>query len=103
MPLGVSSTQKTFSIGFAFIHREKEANYTWVLNYLRSTFDKCMLPHVIITDREFALINAFEISFYGCCLITMTYTENYKQLQSMLTDYPCDLRYVMDTWLKKYT
>ncbi|XP_052620898.1 protein FAR1-RELATED SEQUENCE 5-like [Lactuca sativa] len=61
--VGVTSTQKAFSVGFAFIHREKEANYTWVLNCLNSTLDTCMHPHVIITDRELALIKACETIF----------------------------------------
>ncbi|XP_023754932.2 protein FAR1-RELATED SEQUENCE 5-like [Lactuca sativa] len=61
--VGVTSTQKTFSIVFAFIHREKEANYTWVLNCLNSTLDTCMHPRVIITDRELALIKACETIF----------------------------------------
>ncbi|KAI3516123.1 hypothetical protein L1887_15033 [Cichorium endivia] len=56
--VGVTSTQKTFSIGFVFMHREKEANYAWALNCLKSILDDCMQPRVIITDRELALINA---------------------------------------------
>nr|KAJ0211688.1 hypothetical protein LSAT_V11C400163250 [Lactuca sativa] len=61
--VGVTSTQKTFSIGFAFIHREKEANYNWVLNCLNSMLDTCMHPRVIITDRELAIIKACETVF----------------------------------------
>lgn len=61
--VGVTSTRKTFSVGFAFIHREKETNYTWVLNCVKSILDKCMHPRVIITDRELALINACETVF----------------------------------------
>ncbi|KAI3508717.1 hypothetical protein L1887_23730 [Cichorium endivia] len=56
--VGVTSTQKTFSIGFVFMHREKEANYAWALNCLKSILDDFMQPRVIITDRELALINA---------------------------------------------
>ncbi|KAL7601776.1 uncharacterized protein LOC111881990 [Lactuca sativa] len=32
----------------------------------------------------------------------MTYTENYKRLQSMLIKYPRVMRYIDDTWLNKY-
>ncbi|KAL4574569.1 hypothetical protein LXL04_021403 [Taraxacum kok-saghyz] len=56
--VGMTSTQKTFSIGFVFMHNEQEPNYTWALNCLKSTLDECMQPRVIITDRELALINA---------------------------------------------
>nr|KAJ0187879.1 hypothetical protein LSAT_V11C900487460 [Lactuca sativa] len=61
--VGMTSTQKTFSVGFSFIHREKEANYTCVLNCLNSTLDTCMHPCVIIIDIELALINACETVF----------------------------------------
>ncbi|XP_076935607.1 protein FAR1-RELATED SEQUENCE 5-like [Bidens hawaiensis] len=56
--VGVTSTNNTFSIAFAFMHNEKTVNYTWVLNCLKLTLDKCMLPRVIVTDRELALVNA---------------------------------------------
>ena len=61
--VGVTSTQKTFSIGFVFMHNEQEPNYTWALNCLKSTLDECMQPRVIITDRELALINACRTVF----------------------------------------
>ncbi|XP_021991962.1 uncharacterized protein LOC110888762 [Helianthus annuus] len=35
--VGVTSTNKTFSITFAFMHNEKTINYTWVLNCLKLT------------------------------------------------------------------
>ncbi|XP_038688751.1 uncharacterized protein LOC119987917 [Tripterygium wilfordii] len=44
MPLfeivGVTSTNMTFCIGFVFLQSEKEDNYTWALNCLRSTMDE---------------------------------------------------------------
>nr|KAJ0196724.1 hypothetical protein LSAT_V11C700344410 [Lactuca sativa] len=49
----------SWKIWRAFPH----ANYTWVLNCLSSTLENCMLPRVIITDRELALINACETVF----------------------------------------
>nr|XP_043624058.1 uncharacterized protein LOC122595696 [Erigeron canadensis] len=48
----------TFSIAFAFIHSEKTANYKWVLDCLKLTLDECMLPRVIVIDKEMALVNA---------------------------------------------
>nr|XP_043639659.1 protein FAR1-RELATED SEQUENCE 5-like [Erigeron canadensis] len=56
--VGVTSTSNTFSIAFAFIHSEKTANYKWVLDCLKLTLDECMLPRVIVTDKEMALVNA---------------------------------------------
>ncbi|XP_022032371.1 uncharacterized protein LOC110933458 [Helianthus annuus] len=37
--VGVTSTSKTFSIAFAFMHNEKTVNYTWVLNCLKLTLN----------------------------------------------------------------
>ncbi|XP_071739069.1 uncharacterized protein [Rutidosis leptorrhynchoides] len=56
--VGVTSTSKTFCIAFAFIHDETTVRYEWVLNCLKLTLGECMLPRVIVTDREMALINA---------------------------------------------
>lgn len=62
MPLleivGVTSTNSTFSIAFVLMDEEKESNYTWALNCLKSTFDGYDGPYVIVTDRELALMNA---------------------------------------------
>ncbi|KAL7589277.1 hypothetical protein Lser_V15G37415 [Lactuca serriola] len=63
--VGTTSTNKTFSIAFAFIVNEKEDNYNWVLTCLKSTLEKCMHPHVIATDRESALMNACQQVFPG--------------------------------------
>ncbi|KAK5786211.1 hypothetical protein PVK06_040843 [Gossypium arboreum] len=54
--VGVTSTNKTFSIAFAFIINEKEENYNWALTCLRLTLEECMYPRVIVTDRELALM-----------------------------------------------
>nr|XP_043611770.1 protein FAR1-RELATED SEQUENCE 5-like [Erigeron canadensis] len=56
--VGVTSTNKTFLIAFAFIQNERTTNHTWVLNCLKLTLDCCMHPRVIVTDRELALVNA---------------------------------------------
>nr|GEV37077.1 protein FAR1-related sequence 5-like [Tanacetum cinerariifolium] len=61
--VGVTSTGKTFCIAFAFISEEKMDNYKWVLECLKLTLDECMLPRVIITDRDLALMNAGEKVF----------------------------------------
>ncbi|XP_039004661.1 uncharacterized protein LOC120131839 [Hibiscus syriacus] len=61
--VGVTSTRKTFCIAFAFISEEKMDNYKWVLECLKLTLDECMLPRVIITDRELALMKACEKVF----------------------------------------
>ncbi|KAL3615935.1 hypothetical protein CASFOL_040229 [Castilleja foliolosa] len=125
--VGVTSTNKTFSIAFVFMHNEKTDNYIWALKCLRLTLDKCMHPRVIITDSELALVNACKEVFSDAAQLLcrwhigqnifkhcrpsikvardwsiflslwklledsttlISYTENYKQLQSFLTEYP---------------
>nr|GEX13119.1 protein FAR1-related sequence 5-like [Tanacetum cinerariifolium] len=61
--VSVTSTGETFCIAFAFISEEKMDNYKWVLECLKLTLDECMLPRVIITDRDLALMNACEKVF----------------------------------------
>ncbi|KAJ9542274.1 hypothetical protein OSB04_028780 [Centaurea solstitialis] len=62
MPLleivGVTSTNKTFSIAFVFMHEEKVPNYIWALECLKSNIYDNFYPSAIVTDRELALINA---------------------------------------------
>ena len=62
MPLleivGVTSTNKTFSIAFVFMYREKVSNYIWALDCLKSKIYDNFYPISIVTDTELALINA---------------------------------------------
>ncbi|XP_038698023.1 protein FAR1-RELATED SEQUENCE 5-like [Tripterygium wilfordii] len=62
MPLfeivGVTSTKMTFCIAFVFLQSEKEDNYTWALNCLRSTMDECTTPRVIVIDIDLALMRS---------------------------------------------
>ncbi|CAI9302098.1 unnamed protein product [Lactuca saligna] len=56
--VGVTSTNKTFSIVFAFMHNEKTSNYIWALTCLKLTINDSFCPRVIVTDRDLALIKA---------------------------------------------
>jgi hypothetical protein len=63
MPLfeivGVTSTQMSFSVGFAFIANEKEDNFAWVLETCMTLLhSEGTVPKVIVTDRDTALMNA---------------------------------------------
>ena len=55
--VGVTSTGKSFSIANAFIYKEREENFTWVLQRLKEMLNNYMEPRVIVTDRDLALIN----------------------------------------------
>ncbi|XP_028063963.1 uncharacterized protein LOC114267153 [Camellia sinensis] len=61
--VGVTSTEKTFSVGFAYRQYEREDNYAWALGILRSLMDENSLPNVIVSDRELSLMNAIATIF----------------------------------------
>ncbi|MFQ6631241.1 hypothetical protein Gotur_008631 [Gossypium turneri] len=86
--VGVTSTNKTFSIAFAFIINEKDENYNWALTCLKLTLEECMYPRVIMSDRELALMNACQQTVLIESPTWILYSENYKKLQSMLSEYP---------------
>ncbi|MFQ6620300.1 hypothetical protein Gotur_001022, partial [Gossypium turneri] len=79
--IGVTSTNKTFSIAFAFIINKKEENYNWALTCLKLTLEECMYPRVIVTDRELALINACQQVFPDATQVLCRWhiTENIKK------------------------
>ncbi|CAK8543126.1 unnamed protein product [Lathyrus sativus] len=56
--VSVTSTEKTYAIGFAFLECEKKDNFTWALEMCRSLLkDQVEIPKVIVTDRDTALMN----------------------------------------------
>ncbi|KAG5521641.1 hypothetical protein RHGRI_034013 [Rhododendron griersonianum] len=61
--VGVTCTELTFNVAFAFIECEKKENYTWVLEKLKGMMDADALPVVIVTDRELVLMNAIRSVF----------------------------------------
>ncbi|KAK3221283.1 hypothetical protein Dsin_008308 [Dipteronia sinensis] len=61
--VGVTSTNLTFCVGFALFQFEREDNYVWALEKLKTIMEDKMLPSVIVTDRELALMNAIRKIF----------------------------------------
>ena len=63
MPLmtiaGQTSLETTFLIGFGFIFNEKESNYAWVIEQIKSLYRSLGLKdsNVVVTDRDEALVN----------------------------------------------
>ncbi|CAJ2663585.1 unnamed protein product [Trifolium pratense] len=54
----------TFAVGFAYMESEKTDNYHWALGKLKQLITKQdIFPRVILTDREFALMNAIKDIF----------------------------------------
>lgn len=69
MPLleivGVTSTDKTFSIYIAYLQYEREESYAWALGILLHVIGDGALPSVIVTNREIALLKAMQTIFLG--------------------------------------
>ena len=61
--VGVTSTEMTFSIAFAYLKAEREDNFSWCLDRLRSLMHGWQISSVIITDRDLACINAVKQKF----------------------------------------
>ncbi|XP_050898021.1 uncharacterized protein LOC127104925 [Lathyrus oleraceus] len=57
--VGVTSTKKTYSVGFAFLECEKENNFTRILKVCRTLLKvQSEMPEAIVTDCDTALINS---------------------------------------------
>jgi len=61
--VGVTSTEMTFSIAFAYLEAERKDNFCWCLDSLRSLMHGWNMPSVSITDRDLACMNAIEKIF----------------------------------------
>ena len=62
--VGNTSTQLTFSIGFAYMVSEKEEHVTWALERCRELLhSKDLYPRVVVTDRDNALMNVVDTVF----------------------------------------
>jgi hypothetical protein len=78
MPLfdivGVTSTEDSFNVGFAFIANEKEDNFIWALETCKSLLkSKDTFPKVIVTDRDKSLMNAVPIVFPNSSALVCRY------------------------------
>ncbi|KAI5395113.1 hypothetical protein KIW84_061638 [Lathyrus oleraceus] len=62
--VGMTSTELTFAVAFAYMESEQTDNFCWVLEKLKELFvKKDLCPRVILTDRDLALMKAIEIVF----------------------------------------
>ncbi|KAJ9536229.1 hypothetical protein OSB04_un000595 [Centaurea solstitialis] len=87
---------------FVFMHKEKENNYTWALNYMKKTMEGCASPSVIVTDRELALMKACNNASLVESQTEETYKLNLTQVEATLLKYPGVLDYLNEVWLKPY-
>ncbi|XP_028083552.1 uncharacterized protein LOC114284804 [Camellia sinensis] len=88
--VGVTSTNLTFSVTFAYLSHEREDNYTWALGVLRTVMDNTAFPKVIITDRELALMKETE------------FNEQFSTMKTEFSTYPQAIKYVTTNWLEPY-
>ncbi|XP_058739671.1 protein FAR1-RELATED SEQUENCE 6-like [Vicia villosa] len=62
--VGVTSTELTFTVAFAFLESEQLDNFTWALRKLRGLFLRDdSISQVIVTDKDPVLMNAIEFVF----------------------------------------
>lgn len=62
--VGVTSTELTFSVCFAYLSNERYDNFRWVLQTLRDMMVvDIALPELFITDRDLGLMSAVEVVF----------------------------------------
>lgn len=65
--VGVTPTGMTFSVGFAYLERERLNNVIWALEWFQGLFlRRDALPRVIVTDRDLTLMNAVKTVFPEC-------------------------------------
>jgi hypothetical protein len=72
--VGVTSTKLTFSIAFAYLEHEREENFTWALERLQDLFySEKLIPNVIVTDRELALMHVIETVYLNASHMLCTF------------------------------
>ncbi|XP_073222568.1 protein FAR-RED IMPAIRED RESPONSE 1-like [Cicer arietinum] len=60
--IGVTSSEMTFCVGFAYLQSERVDNFTWSLQMVKEHITSGEVE-VIVTDRDLALMNAVENVF----------------------------------------
>jgi alpha-glucosidase len=90
MPLfeivGVTSTQVTFNVAYAFLTNEREDNFKWALEACRSLLkNNDGMPKVIVTDRDKSLMNAVETVFPRSTALVCRY-HVFKNVRAKLKD-----------------
>ncbi|GAU25698.1 hypothetical protein TSUD_216270 [Trifolium subterraneum] len=101
MPLfeivGVTSTEESYNVGFAYIANEKEDNFVWGLETCKSLLiSKETFPKVIVTNRDKSLIDE-------CCCKDSTSEESYTtavvDFRKVFENFPNFVKYVETTVL----
>ncbi|XP_028067641.1 uncharacterized protein LOC114270370 [Camellia sinensis] len=86
--VGITSTHMTFSVAIAYLQTKRVDNYAWALQTLRDLMDDSVLPEVIVTDKELALMNAIDNTFSNARhLVESAHARLKRQLGSSQTTF----------------
>ena len=91
----------TFSAGFAYLEGERLNNVVWALECFRSIFLRHdVLPRVIVTDIDLALMNAVKTIFPECTNLLCSFhiNKNVKVKCKSLISQKNAWEYVMNAW-----
>ncbi|XP_058755689.1 uncharacterized protein LOC131628899 [Vicia villosa] len=101
--VGVTSTKLTFSVAFTYLEHEREENFTWALERLKELFySEKLLPDVLVTDRELALMNAIDSVYPNASHLLYKFDVYLNHFESVCGDIPSFVKYVKETWLTPY-
>jgi hypothetical protein len=82
--------QNPESVVDANLESEKTDNYRWTVEKLKGLFIKQdILPQIILTGRELALMNAIEIVFPHTVNMLCTWHIDKNALDQIYGDYSC--------------
>ncbi|KAK7367097.1 hypothetical protein VNO80_09106 [Phaseolus coccineus] len=99
--VGVTSTELTFSVAFAYLESEQVDNFTWALQKLRGLIVKdSEIPPVIVTVRDIALMNAVQAVFPSSSNLLCRFHigKNVKAKCKMIVHPKEQYDLVMDAW-----
>ncbi|XP_027913070.1 PKS-NRPS hybrid synthetase CHGG_01239-like isoform X1 [Vigna unguiculata] len=99
--VGVTSTELTFSVAFAFVESERADNFTWALQKLRGLIVKDEdIPQVIVTNRDISLMNAVQVVFPSSSnLLCRFHINNNVKTKCLSIVHPKEKQdLVMDAW-----
>lgn len=99
--VGVTSTDLTFTVAFAYLESKRADDFAWALQKLRVLFFKDdAIPQVIVTDKDISLMNAVQSVFPSSTqLFCQSHiTKNVKAKCKLLVHSKEKWDSVMDAW-----
>ena len=85
---GVTPTHSSFIVGFAFILKETEEDYTWAMQQIKKLYRYCDIPNpkVLITDADLAFANAITIEYPDASHLWCLWHVN-KNVKTHMSEY----------------